>query len=320
MPEAITHTSATATSDEPVSTTSIIESAIADLPDRGDDSGSDEGGSTSTGQSTTGSTGMTGTATSTSTQTQNQPTQAEVDELAAALGIKEQGTGKWTTRVAYSKLHKVIKERDAKTKADHESALKQHVDQLTAVQQQIAAFDQMVSSPERLLTALAQVNPAYAQYVQRASQASTTTEEVPTFNTAADLQRYVQSQIDRHVSDRLAPIEQERQQRQVMETAIPKVNAQIAEAEKWPLFTESKAEILAELQKNPNAGLRDAYQTVVIPKLAADHDKIRQEVLAELNGRPHSTSVTSTVSSRTAETSGPQDTQAIIRQAIRGLK
>jgi hypothetical protein len=126
--------------------------------------------------------------------------------------------------------------------------------------------------------------------------------------------------IDQQVAQRLAPIEQERQQRQIVEAAVPRVKQQLAEAEKWPLFTESKVDILAELQRNPNAGLRDAYMTVVLPKMAADRDKVRQEVLAEMSNRPHTTTASSSVTGRARETSEPVDTSDIVRQALRGLK
>jgi hypothetical protein len=239
-------------------------------------------------------------------------TPEEVDELARALGIDGQGKGKWTARVAYSKLHKVMKERDAKVKADHDAALKQHADRLSTFEAQMAQFDQMVASPEQLLGALAQVNPAYARFLQQPPQTADPAE----IRTMADLQRV----IDAQVQQRLAPIEHERQQRQVVEAAIPRVKQQLAEAEKWPLFAESKADILAELQKNPNAGLREAYMAVVVPRMAADRDKVRQEVLAELQSRPHTTTATSSVTGRAAEKSEPMNTADIVRQALRGLK
>jgi len=306
MSEPTTTTPATTTTSaapaEPVTTTSIIEASIADHPDR--DTGDDLSPTTGAAEPTASTTASTAPV-----------TQEEVDELAKALGIDGQGKGKWTARVAYSKLHKVIKDRDAKAKADHEAALKQHTDQLTAVQQQIAAFDQMVSSPEHLLAALAQVNPAYARF--RGQPATPQSADTPQdIRTMADLQRV----IDQQVAQRLAPIEQEREARQYIERMTPVVQAQIVEAHKWPGFTESQAEILAELGKNPKAGLKDAYLTVCLPKLAADKDKVRQEVLAELNARPRSTTTTSTVPSRGADKSEPQDTQDIIRRAIAALK
>lgn len=324
MPEfapAAAASTSTATPAEPLTTTSIIESAIADLPGREDDSPhamSDDtpptaGASSGTGTSQSTAAGGPASVQPPASQQQQPPTQADVDELAAALGIKETGTGKWTSRVAYSKVHKAVKELREKLTADHATAIKGHTDRISTFEQQVAAFDQLVASPEKLLSTLAQVNPAYARFLSQPPDSNQPPQEIKTIE---DLQRV----IDHQVAQRLAPIEQERQQRQVVEQAIPRVKAQLAEAEKWPLFTESKAEILAELQKNPQAGLRDAYQTVVIPKLAAGRDKVRQDVLSELNARPHSSTVTSTVSGRTAPDTGPRDTQDIIRESIRKIR
>lgn len=310
------------TAPDTSSTQSIVEAAVADLPDTSTESGgygaidatvepdSAEAASTTTASTVPGST------------TQTAP-QAEIDELAQALGITDQGKGKWTARVAYSKLHKVIKERDEKRKAEHEAALRQSSEQFANVQRQIAEFDRMVASPEHLLSALAQVHPAYGAYLARSGAApapSQAHDTPPQFNTAADLQQYVQSQIDRHVSERLAPIERERQSRQVLEAAIPRVRQQLAEAEKLPMFSESKAEILAALQKNPEMGLHDAYMSIVVPKLAAGRDQVRQDVLAELKSRPHSTTVTSTVSGRAVSDAEPASTEDIVRAAIRQIR
>ena len=311
-----------AASAAPESTSSIIETAIADLPDSPEmpdfgvvDEPSEPSPSATSAATSTAATAS-GTPSTSAPDAETKPvTQADVDELARELGIAATGTAKWTTRVAYSKLHKVIQARDAKMKADHEAAVKQHTDRIAAYEQAVQQFDRLVANPEQLLASLAQVHPAYARFAHPGSTAAAA--GVPQqINTMADLQRV----IDAHVAARLQPIEQERAGRLAIEQAIPRVKKQLEEAEKWPLFTESKAEILANLKANPGVTLEQAYQKAVLPKLAAQRDTIRQEVLAELNGRPHSTTVTSTVTGRTAPDAGPMDTADIVAEAVRRLK
>lgn len=249
------------------------------------------------------------------TPTAPPPTAAEVDELAAALGITGDGTQKWTTRVAYSKVSKAVKALQAKQTAAHEAALKSHTDRLAETQSQIDRFDSLVSNPDQLLAALASVNPAYQRFLGQKPAAAPA--GVPQrIETIEDLQRV----IDAQVAAKLAPIEQERNSRQMYEAAVPKVRAQIAEAEKWPLFTENKAEILTALQSNPTWGLKDAYQHVAIPKLAGTRDQMRQQVLDELKTRPHSSTVTTTVAGRGSQGPEALDTESVVRAALANIR
>jgi hypothetical protein len=126
------------------------------------------------------------------------------------------------------------------------------------------------------------------------------------------------------------------------QAALPKVQAQIADARTWPLFNENENEIVATLQKYPTASLERAYQHVVWPKLQAEQDKlkkeveakagevkvsreaIRAEVLAELKKAPKSTSVSlGSASKPGAQTSTtPRTMEEIIAESVRasGLK
>lgn len=296
---------------EVTSTQSIVESAMAEIPD---DGGSD----LSVEESTPPESGSIAASSAVSSIAGGPaPTQDERDELAEALGIIDKGKGKWIARTPYSKVSKIVKERETKTKADHEAALKQHTDRVSAYEQQIAQFDQLVANPAALISALAQVHPAYRQYV---TNTAPQTDAPPQFNSVADLTQYVQSQIDQHVSQRLAPIEQERAARDQIARNLPIVQQQIAEAKTWPMFVESQAEILAALQKNPKSSLHAAYQSVVLPKLSASREQVRQQVIAEMNARPHSTVAGSSVTGRTAPEAAQQDTSDIVREAMRGLK
>ncbi len=302
---------APAASSEPTieSTSSIVEAAAADI--RSEESAPSE--PVASGTTTT---------TAAPTESAAPVTQAEKDELAEMLGITGDGTTKWTARVNYSKVHKAFKALREKQAAEHAAAVKQHADENASTRQQIERFDQLVANPEQLLSALASIHPAYRQYVGKVATASTPPTGTPTrIETMEDLQRV----IDQQVAAKLAPIEQERQANQFIAEAVPRIKAQLAEAETWPLFKENKAEIQAAVSKlpqnlAPDAVLRMAYQSVVLPKLAANRDIVRSEVMAELKSRPHSSTVTTTVSGRGVQSPEAVDTADIVRQALAGIK
>jgi hypothetical protein len=323
----------------PESTASIVEAAVADLPESSTESGGygeiPEAGELSATdiRSDAGSTTpTTGTSASAGAQTE------EPDELAALLGITGTGKAKWTQRVPYSKLHKAITERDKKTREAHEAALRTHESRLREVE----AVERMITEqPEQFVHALIAQNPAYQRFfnVQTAGGGAPqggnadTPHDMPAPDvqlqdgtrtySVAGLQRLLTwntQQAEQRIAQRLQPFERDRQQRELMAQAVPRVKQQIAAAEQWPLFKESKAEILAVLQSDAAVDLQTAYQRVVIPKLAASRDTIRQDVLKELATRPHSTVAGSSVAGSRADDTGPADTADIVRQALRGVR
>ncbi len=297
-------------SSVPESSTDIVAAAAADI--RADEA-APESGSSTTGTTTTT------TGTTTAEPTANL-TAAEKDELAEALGITGEGSAKWTARINYSKVHKAVKALREKQEAAHAAALKQHEESSASHRQQVERFDSLVSNPDQLLRALASVNPAYAQYVKGAApqQPQGTPQRIETME---DLQRV----IDQQVAQRLKPIETERAAAQFEAQAIPKVKAMLAEAQTWPMFKENMAEIQAahaKLPQNipPGEALRMAYHSVVTPKLAANRDTIRQEVMDELKNRPHSSTVTTTVAGRGTQSAEPVDSVDIVRAAAARIR
>lgn len=122
---------------------------------------------------------------------------------------------------------------------------------------------------------------------------------------------------------RFGPMETEWQQHQRIQTILPQINQQIADARQWPQFNENEQEITAALKANQRLSLEGAYRQVVFPKLVNDRNKIRQEVLAEVKqAKPTSTStpVRPAKPTTTTESSGPRDLEDIIRQSLATLK
>lgn len=146
--------------------------------------------------------------------------------------------------------------------------------------------------------------------------------------------KQVEARVAKRFEDRYAPMEKDYTEFQKVQEVIPHVNRQIAEAQTWPLFKESEAEITNALAYNPTWNLERAYQAVVLPKMQAakakseadtkaERDKMRAELLAELRKAPSSTSApSSTGKARTAPLSGPHSLEDVINQAIAasGLK
>jgi hypothetical protein len=318
---------------EPTTTASIIESAIADHPDRGGDDGGDDSVAASAGSDV--ATGAVPADTSTTSTTE---TVADVDDLAKELGLPAVPPGtKRINKIPYDRVQKIVENAKKKLQTEHETAIRQHTERLTAAERELQAVnavaEMMQGDPEQFLSAMAELNPAYARYV--GGGGSTTPRGGNNGRPEADVRledgRYTYSpeqaaalaewqaqQVERRIAGRIAPFEQERQERQIFEAAVPRVKAQIAAFQKKPLFNENKAEIEKALAADPNISLQDAYDLVVLPKLTADRNRIYQELLAEQNARPHSTSIANTASRQSEAPTG--DSRDIIRRSIAGYR
>lgn len=128
-------------------------------------------------------------------------------------------------------------------------------------------------------------------------------------------------EVMQEVEKRYGPIEKAWQADQHIQAVIPQVQAQIAEARTWPMFNENEAEIVEVLKSNPKVSLEGAYRHVVFPKMSAERNKIREEVLKELKQAPKATSATTGVSKATATpATGPRNLEDVIREAAQTLK
>ncbi len=86
------------------------------------------------------------------------------------------------------------------------------------------------------------------------------------------------------------PIVQERQQREAFEAAKREHAPYVQNArDSWVGFKENESAIQAKFHENlftKNYTLESAYREVMQPKWQADRDKMRQEILADLNKKP----------------------------------
>jgi len=135
------------------------------------------------------------------------------------------------------------------------------------------------------------------------------------------------------VSQKFAPmaseyerLAKERQAREYYESQIPRVQKQIEDARKWPLFNENEQKIVEALAADRNLSLDGAYRAVVLPQLQQQatsqpsREDIRAELLKELQKAPVSTSAGVTQTKPVVHKPGARSLEAVIEEAIRPLK
>lgn len=229
--------------------------------------------------------------------------------------------------------HKAILE-NARKKAAEEALqpyawVQKYGDPQTA-QQRLAVTEWMERDPAGFLrTWAASQNLDLSQVVPHASAPTPPRVEEPpqpdillesgqmTYSTERlrELLAYQERQLASRFERELAPIKQERAITQVQQEATLKARQEIAAAQSWTGFAEHRADIVAHLQHNPTATLRDAYIAVVPAKLAEREAKVRdeayQKALADIQSKA------AAGSSVTPRTSGTGSTEPPAGMSIR---
>jgi type II secretory pathway component PulK len=108
--------------------------------------------------------------------------------------------------------------------------------------------------------------------------------------------------------------------------ASERARSMMAEAQNWPGFKEHEADILKALQadteqaraagKRPTLSLDAAYRQAVLPKMTADRNKMREELLKEINGAAAKTPTTTHGGAEVVKKQGPADTRSIASRVI----
>lgn len=135
----------------------------------------------------------------------------------------------------------------------------------------------------------------------------------------------VEQKVTKQFEDRYKTVEpavKDWQEQRRIQAALPVVRKQIEEAKQWPLFTESEEAIIGVLRTNPQISLEGAYRQVVFPKLVAERNKVRQDVIREAQTAPTSTSVPTRAASKPGPQtgSGPRKLEDIIKEQVERLK
>ena len=255
------------------------------------------------------------------------------DAIDKEMGFKPLAPGeKRNGRIPYDRVTKIVGNAVAKTKGELE-AVTGKVTQYESRLNEVAQVEHiMLNDPQRFLEMLATL-PAY-QALGKASSAPGNGAAAPTdmpqpnvdladgtktYNIEGlqKLMDWQAGQVEKRVASRYGPLEQQYKTQQLQAQLLPKIQAQVSEAEKWPLFKESVPDIMAVIQRNPGTPLADAYRQVVLPKFQTSRDAMRADLLKELNSKPSSTSLPNSGGSGSpSANTGPRSTESIAREII----
>lgn len=133
------------------------------------------------------------------------------------------------------------------------------------------------------------------------------------------LMEWQAAEVEKKVDARYAPLKTDWEQQRYMQQLMPQIQAQVEEARTWPLFKENEDEIVKLLNADRKISLERAYQKVVLPKLQGEKDKIREEVLREIQSKPRagSTSVPAAPGKSTPSTGGNKSIEDVISASLR---
>lgn len=188
--------------------------------------------------------------------------------------------------------------------------------------QQVEAI--MEKEPERFVNMMLTANPAYREVMQKvlgvpaAAAAGATTVDGDDPEPAMDYdlgngqmtysaegfkklraweRRQGKKDAEALINEKLSPYEQERKAKQERERveaihtqAREAIATKLEKARKWPEFTKHE-DAIAKVINDTGASLDEAYMQVVMPKLAADRNAMRESLIAEQAAQPRNTSV-----------------------------
>jgi hypothetical protein len=287
------------------------------------------------------------------------PVLDELDKELEAEGIKKHSDATRENRIPYSRVRKIVENTKKRLSEAHTTALstketeyrqyKTKADQLDLVDRMIATDD------DRYMRTLAILHPEkYSKYLNRepvAAKPATDPDEgkpQPDYKFDDGTFGYTDKQHQRlmewygekarkqavaEVEQRFKPLEDRFKSEETNRQLQPLINAQLAQARKaWGKYFEDdykkgqsgQSEIIAFMAQNPDVEFHAAVAMVLGPKkeaeLAADRTKIREEVHAELNARPHAVQRLVPGSKRpVTESSGERTLEDVIRESIATL-
>jgi hypothetical protein len=112
--------------------------------------------------------------------------------------------------------------------------------------------------------------------------------------------------------------EQKRQRGlELKKQAEAKIDKKLEGMAKWPQFKENEAAILDALTKDPTRAPEDVYMEVILPKIQADRNTMREELLAEINGKPRKTSAATSTAAAKADGGKEKSTADFARESLK---
>jgi hypothetical protein len=232
----------------------------------------------------------------------------------------------------------VIKEHGTK-RTNYETKLKQ----VDAVEKLIA------TDPDRFMQIVSEINPGFKAYAKKEATAAvtkSTAEEDPEPQPDYDLgngqftysveglrklraweRRQAVKEVNAGLDARLKPVEEKAKAEQERAEYEAWYNDRLAfhtqrleKARKWPKFTDNELAIIQAMQTDPSVSLEDAYMQVVVPHLAGDRTKIRQEILDEIERQPKTSSVAVSPAVTKPADNKPKSTADIAREVMASME
>ena len=262
-------------------------------------------------------------------------TQQEADDLAEALGLPAPPTNPkdrakwWASKVNYSKVHKIVQEREKTLTDAHTAALAEHTGKIQQYEQKIGNIEHvegiMRDNPVQFLEMLAQGDPRYADVFrqlagQQQQQPADTSNVMPqpdydmgngnfTYSVEGLRKRdeWNARQVEARIMGQLSPLIKSHQESQ-SERWLQQQHGQLRQhiehlGSTLPGFSENLEAIKDTFMADKSLGsMAHAYDRFMAKKNTTDHNKIRAEVVAEMKRIPKSTSAApSTTAARTVD-------------------
>lgn len=283
--------------------------------------------------------------------TRQQAVKPDQDEFEKKFGIPQQGASGRENRIPHSRVQKIVAKAEKEVEGKYLPKLQEWETKWAEQEvrnQKVAQFEEvMVNDPARFIQTLHDNLPQYRELLgplyaprpvaQNEQAAAEQVDGMPgpdlehpdgslvySEGGLKNLINWAISQGEtravKTLEERYAPIEQSFQNYQYIQTVSQKVQNEIAEAQKWPLFKEHENDIVEALKKDQRLSLEGAYRQVVWPRMTADRNKIREEVIAELKKAPASTAAPRAAARANVRPAGngPRSLEDVIRESVEG--
>lgn len=252
------------------------------------------------------------------TETPAPKTLDELDTLIEKHGGVKLHQGR-EARLPYSRYKEMLGKTVAEIKAANETAIKELREKLTPAEQRAQRLDELEQAadadPEGFVRILARANPAFARFLQQPEAKPTpATPEIPANDpmpgpdlpdgysaeglkkwqdwSVRQAERNATAKIEAKMEEKYGPLAKDYQARRLMEERQPVIAARKARLEKTygDLLKTHEAELVTALEADRAAARRERRQAtpaemivaeVLMPKIVADRQKIRDEVLNE---------------------------------------
>jgi hypothetical protein len=276
------------------------------------------------------------------------PATKQQDDFDKKYGLQSQSVTGRENRIPYSRVKKIVAKAEAeanKFKTELDTIKPRFTEYETKVQdyesrlERVAQFEEILQNdPKQFLTMLSKV-PAYKEFFDFVNQA-VSGQAAPAGAVAAPVDQpdglysmeglkkllawqadQVEQRTIKQVEQRYAPIEQAWQSQEQMARIVPVVEKQIAEARTWDRFSELEPRIVEILKADKNINLdrayMKAYQEVIVPQLRTDKDKMRADLLAEIQKAPKASSPAAMpVKPKAVQSDKPRSIEQIIKDEI----